>query len=160
VRLPIGCAALLGLGLGVWLVACGGGRATKASTAPAAPAASEATAPTGRPTDEIDALDQQIELDLARLGLEPPSDVEIVQMMTSSSTPALPDAALASTCGTAPTGDTCSDVCALGDSICGNARRICDLAAQLAGDDHAAQRCAGGKASCDRARTRCCACGR
>ena len=54
--------------------------------------------------------------------------------------------------------DTCGDACKLGDAICDDAGRICSLADQLPGDAWAAGKCAGGKASCERARQRCCDC--
>ena len=154
-------ASLFGLCAGVWLIACGGVRQQRSASPPSAAetAADSGGVPTGRPTEEIRDLDAQITQQLAQLGLNAPTDAEVVDMMAQSSTPALPESALASSCQPAPSGDTCTDVCTLGDSICGNARRICDLADQLPGDDYAAQRCTAGRASCDRARTRCCGCG-
>jgi hypothetical protein len=53
---------------------------------------------------------------------------------------------------------TCTQSCALSDTICDNAKKICDLARQLPGDAWAEQRCADGSATCDQARAACCAC--
>ncbi len=60
-------------------------------------------------------------------------------------------------CHPAPT-DTCSDSCKLSDSICDDAKKICDLAATLPGDTWAAGKCDSGKTSCSDAHDKCCAC--
>lgn len=56
------------------------------------------------------------------------------------------------------TSDTCTSACTLADSICDNAAKICALAEQLAGDRWAADKCTDGKASCEQAHAKCCAC--
>lgn len=53
---------------------------------------------------------------------------------------------------------TCTQSCALSDTICDNAKKICDLARELPGDRWAEQKCADGSATCDQARATCCAC--
>lgn len=53
---------------------------------------------------------------------------------------------------------TCTQSCALSDTICDNAKKICDLASQLPGDAWAEQRCVDGSATCDQAKAACCAC--
>ncbi|MEZ4400946.1 MAG: hypothetical protein R3B06_13050 [Kofleriaceae bacterium] len=65
--------------------------------------------------------------------------------------------AVGATCVRA-TSTTCTDVCTLADAICGNADRICELAATLPGDAWAEQRCDAGKATCQAAGERCCSC--
>lgn len=150
-------AAVAGLAAG-WLVACGA--APQKSAAP--PAATESTAGVGggRPSDEIRRLDEEITVQMADLGLAPPSQTELTEMVVAHATPALPAAGTtaASACEPPPTEPRCQDACTLADSICANAARICELAAELPHDGWAQERCASGKASCDRARTRCCAC--
>ncbi|HEY6178927.1 MAG TPA: hypothetical protein VIX73_30955, partial [Kofleriaceae bacterium] len=54
--------------------------------------------------------------------------------------------------------DRCTDVCKLGDSVCRNQERICELAGKLAGDDWAANKCTRARASCQAAHERCCSC--
>jgi hypothetical protein len=149
--------AIVAVVIGAWLAACGAAGARKTASEPAAQDSS-AAGMTGRPTEEIRDLDAQIAQQMADLGLAPPSDAEVTDMMAQSSTPALPTASVVDSCEQPPQADGCGDVCTLADSICTNARRICDLADQLPGDDYAAQRCTAGRGSCDRAKTRCCDC--
>jgi len=53
----------------------------------------------------------------------------------------------------------CNDVCNLGDAICDNAERICDIAAELGPDDKlGVEKCESSKASCREAKQRCCSC--
>jgi hypothetical protein len=146
---------LVGLLIGVVIAACGG--SPKRTSAPAA-VNDAGSVPEGRPTDEIRALDAQITTDLNTLGLSAPTDTEITEMVVAHAVPPPPEGTAAESCEPPPTADGCDDVCTLADSICHNADRICDLADQLAGDAWATQRCASGRASCDRARTRCCGC--
>lgn len=54
--------------------------------------------------------------------------------------------------------DTCKQSCTLKDSICENAKKICDIAGEMDGDRWAAQKCADGNATCDAARKQCCEC--
>ena len=137
-------ALLCGVIAGVAIAACGGTQARKQAP-PDAPGG-------GRLHDDLRALDGQITTDLATLGLTPPSEFELTEMMVAHAVPALPEDAAAAACEPPPVGDGCTDVCTVGDAICKNARQICELADQLAGDAWAAQRCASGKASCERAR--------
>jgi hypothetical protein len=56
-------------------------------------------------------------------------------------------------------GETCRDACRLSDSICDSSGRICRIAVDLGGGDaYANEKCAGGKASCEASRTKCCGC--
>lgn len=145
-------ALLLGMIGGVAIAACGGTQARKQRVE------QEQVPGGGRVHDDLRQLDAQITTDLATLGLSPPTESELTEMMVAHSVPALPEDAAAAACDPPPVGDGCNDVCTVGDAICSNARQICDLADDLPGDAWAAQRCASGKASCERARQRCCAC--
>ncbi len=80
------------------------------------------------------------------------------EMMTSAVEPmsVLPKSTDAS-CHPAPT-QTCADSCKLSDSICDDAKKICDIATTLAGDQWAAGKCESGKTSCSDAHARCCDC--
>lgn len=70
---------------------------------------------------------------------------------------ATPFAATDMTCKPGPS-DTCTETCNLGTSICGNAKKICDIAKDLQGDDWAADKCSSANKSCDSARSKCCSC--
>ncbi len=104
----------------------------------------------------IEDLDRQIAEQMAEIGLAPPTDEEMA--MASWQAPDLTMGSLVDACEAPPTGEACADVCTTGDLICDNATSICELADDLPGDDWAAERCAAGKESCDRARERCCTC--
>jgi hypothetical protein len=149
----IRCAAVLLL-----LAACGGAkpRASASEPPPGATAGGlEDRAPSGDP--RIVELDAQIDADLGRLGLEPPSDAEIGEAMVGHRTFEPMSGGAADSCPVPPAGAGCGDVCTLADSICHNAERICDLADEL-DDDWATRRCFAGRLSCERARERCCGC--
>ncbi|MDQ3371015.1 MAG: hypothetical protein M3680_36820 [Myxococcota bacterium] len=153
----------LGLSLGglcAVLIACAGGARPRSA---AAPGATPETSPLGdTPRSQIDALDRQIDEDLATLQLarpatpigacvQPPCDP---QPMATAAQPPQADPS----CRPGPS-ELCKDSCRLADSICTSAARICDIAAQLGGNDaYANGKCASGTASCDAARTRCCGC--
>jgi hypothetical protein len=128
-------------------IACGAAK----QTSPAPMAAVEA-----RPNDvhgQIEALDRDIGEREGSAQLAPPGEADI-----EAAAP-VPMVQATNVC-TPPThpNDTCADACKLGDAICDDATRICALADQLPGDDWAAGKCSGGKASCERARQRCCDC--
>jgi hypothetical protein len=148
--------ALVSTVIGAWLAACGAKQA--APRAQETSAGGAAVPGEGRPSEEIRALDARITTDLNTLGLAAPTDTEITEMVVAHSVPPPLSGAAADSCEAPPTGEGCSDVCTLADSICDNADRICELADQLAGDEWATQRCASGRMSCERARTRCCGC--
>jgi hypothetical protein len=52
----------------------------------------------------------------------------------------------------------CAPMCELAEAICENAESICAIAAELAPDAWAADKCHRAKASCRDARQRCCGC--
>ncbi len=145
-------------------IACGG--SAKYATAPgAAPEARMpiAAGPAGDPRAELDALSRQIDADLAELGLprppapataciQPPCDAEAMSAGTAPAHTADPACKPGG-------GETCRDACRLSDSICDSSGRICRIAADLGGGDaYANEKCAGGKASCEASRTKCCGC--
>ncbi len=109
-----------------------------------------------RPGDlhaQIEELDRDITARMGSASVPAPTtaDVEAARPVAMS--------AAAGVCTPPPTPSaSCDDVCKLGDAICDDARRICDLADQLPGDSWAADKCAGGKASCEHAKQRCCDC--
>lgn len=148
VRFAIGLVTVTGFGV---LVACGAA-AHKSASPPSAVDASPAGMSPLRA--ELDELDRRIAADLAQLGLAAPT-VEAGTAPVPAANIALPTAD--PTCKPSPS-DTCKAQCTLGDSICTNAKRICEIAAELGDDSYANGKCTSGKASCDAARERCCGC--
>ena len=61
-------------------------------------------------------------------------------------------------CPAKPPPPACDDVCGLSEAICENSESICGIAAELAPDDWAEQKCNSAKASCREAKQRCCSC--
>lgn len=146
-------ALIAGILAGLWLAACGGAKPQATAREPVAGMDSRQVH-----DPRIEDLDRQITEQMEELGLAPPSDTELTEMMVGHATPALPMGELAESCSTPPPAGDCEDVCTTGDLICDNARAICDLASEMSGDAWAAQRCASGQESCDRAKERCCGC--
>jgi hypothetical protein len=142
-----------GLVLGAFLggiIACAGQRA---ATAPAPTAGAEpphAPVMGDDPHAQITALEHDI---VANHGTFVDRDA-----MTSAVEPmsVLPKSTDAS-CHPAPT-QTCGDSCKLSDSICDDAKKICDIASTLADDRWAAGKCESGKTSCTDAHKSCCEC--
>jgi hypothetical protein len=118
-------------------VACAAQPRPAASTSPSAQS----------PHDEIQSLSNEIDSQRAQLGVTTASPM---------ATPTNPVAAAASC--PRPEGDRCSETCTLSDSICGNAKRICQLGDQLAGDSWASGKCDDAKQVCADATKRCCDC--
>ena len=131
----------------LWLVviACASNVPQKASVAPRAP----------RSHDEIQRLSNEIETQRAQMALPEPSPVApmAVQATPMTNPPSSHDASC-----THGTSQTCTDSCTLSDDICLNAKKICDLAHDLPGDDWAAGKCQRGQETCDAAHAKCCAC--
>jgi hypothetical protein len=61
-------------------------------------------------------------------------------------------------CPAKPPPAACDDMCGLSEAICENSESICAIAAELAPDDWAEQKCNSAKASCREAKQRCCSC--
>lgn len=138
------CTAALGVVVVVGIASCGG--------------AKQAAAPTMAPSDngatrrgEIERLDARITSELEALKLARP--------------PTQPHP-LGTAVNVRPTSDAnckpaqvpaCGDTCKLSDSICDAAKRICDIADELA-DEWARDKCASATTACSAARDRCCNC--
>ncbi|MGE0549425.1 MAG: hypothetical protein AB7O24_31280 [Kofleriaceae bacterium] len=153
-----GWRRLVVLGLAVIATACGA--AQSSMQARSQPAATEAVPPTpSSPRAAIDQLDQLIRSDLATLELDPPLAAACVSAscMTAEATntsPPLEDPE----CRPAAS-EVCTDTCKLATSICANAGKICQIANDLGDTDlYANDKCISGKASCDAAKKKCCAC--
>jgi hypothetical protein len=145
---------LLAGAVAAFVIACGAAVPTSAPTHYSSKPG--VTAVERRPDDvraEIDQLDHDIGTREDGAQLAAPTDAEV-----SAAAP-VPMVQIENAC-TPPEhpSDTCADACKLGDAICVDATRICQLAEQLPGDSWAQGKCAGGKASCERARQRCCDC--
>jgi hypothetical protein len=113
---------------------------------------------------QIDALDREITDELARAHIAPPpaepcTGAACATAMSApfSTPPPVSPAAPDARCHPAAS-DTCQQSCTLATSICANQDKICDLARQLPGDDWAANKCTGARASCQAAHDACCAC--
>jgi hypothetical protein len=104
------------------------------------------------PRSEIRARMQAIDSDVTTLGLTPASLALI----------APPPPLSVRTCRTGPSSSgpssSCHDACRLDDSVCDNARHICQLADQIASDGWAAEQCAKAKQACAASHAKCCAC--
>ena len=143
---------VLAIACALALVGCGAAH-------PAAKSTPAAASPSIDPRAEIDALDRDIAAALSRGQLAPPPAAACsgaacaTAMTTPFATPTADDAA----CHPAPI-ERCTDACTLATSICRDQDRICELARQLAGDDWAANKCTGARASCQAAHDRCCSC--
>jgi hypothetical protein len=157
-------ALLFGVVLAAMLAACAARSQPRAASAPEshpgdAAGADQSWTGRGHGNEDIAALDEEIAHDLAQLGIDAPTDDDVISATVAHAVPPLPmSTAIADSCPTPPSGNACDDVCTLADSICSNAGRICTIAEDLANDEHATQRCTAGKLSCDRASARCCGC--
>jgi hypothetical protein len=161
-------ALILGVVVGIVLAACAAKPPQRAGSQPSrgsVPGETDAGSVTpwegigGAGRDDIDPLDDAIDQDLAQLGIDPPTDDEVISAVVAHDVPPLPMASqVATTCQMQPTGSACDDVCTLADSICANAGKICAISDDLGDDDYAIQHCAKGRMSCARATQRCCSC--
>jgi hypothetical protein len=142
-----------GLALGALLagmIACAAGRM---SAAPATTSGSQppvAPVMAGDPHAQIEALERDI---TARGGKFEPVATMATAAIPMTAAPTSADA----TCHPAAT-PSCGDVCKLSDSICDDAKKICDIAVTLANDTWAAGKCESGKQSCSDAHANCCSC--
>ena len=143
----------LALLLACTLVAC----AVQKKQAAMAPMPQQPTQSTGMAPDphaDIERLSKQIDASRDQLALPPPATASCAPQCAAT-----PMAAAVSSKDCHPgQSDTCQQTCTVSDSICSNAQQICNLASQLAGDTWAAQKCEDGKATCDSAHAKCCAC--
>ena len=128
---------------------------SKAPVAPQPP--SPPPVATGIPPDphgQITQLAAQIDAQRGQLGLP----LEAPTCLPSSCQVTRMDAAPSAVTCQSGTSATCRDTCTLSDSICLDAKKICDLAGTMPGDTWAAGKCATAKQTCDDAHARCCAC--
>src|ERR1700733_468949 len=101
---------------GVWLAAIAGAGPQTSAIVPPPP-----TATSNDPHQQIQALAQAIDTDRTQLGIAAPVNPMATLSAVRECTPG-PSTA-------------CHDVCRLDDSICDNAKKICDLADQLTNDE-------------------------
>lgn len=129
--------------------------AAQTAAPPTAAAQTDAqTMPVADPRAEIERLSADIDARAGTLQLAPPpAGAALPDAQPMSSTPLSTDA----TCKPAKT-DRCTQACTLSDSICDNAKRICDLAQQLTADAWAADKCSRAKQTCATAHDNCCGC--
>ena len=112
---------------------------------------------------ELERLDQAITDEMGKLQLARPTPPPLTcvgaacaQQMSGAAVDAT--APPPATCKPAQT-PVCTDSCTLKESICKNAASICRIASDLGGTDaYANDKCNGGTASCEAAKTRCCSC--
>jgi hypothetical protein len=132
--------------VGMWLaaIACAAQQSAGVS-APPQPVAGESNDPHQR----IQQLAQKIDAQSTQLGLS--HDLGIAQPETKAPPLAVRQC-------TAGPSTACQDVCRLDDSICDNAKKICELADQLPNDDWAAQQCRNARVTCEASHDKCCAC--
>ena len=107
------------------------------------------------PRSEIEQLANDIED--ARIGMHlgelSPALIEGTKAEPLAVVPSSKDAS----CHPAQT-ETCSSSCTFSDSICVNAKRICDLSVSMAGDRWAQDKCKRASATCTVAHEKCCSC--
>jgi hypothetical protein len=153
---------ILGVLVAATIAACAARSPRTVASKPAAQDAGTSHDWTGRgnPRDEIATFDDQIAHDLAQLGLDAPTQDDVISRTVAHDLPALPmSTKVQETCpDSKPASSACEDVCTLADSICTSAGRICAIADDLATDDYATERCSAGKLSCERGTERCCGC--
>lgn len=135
-----------------WLLCLLCGCASASKTMPAA--APVAQHGGGDPHAEIERLSAQIDQQRQQMALPmaaTPGQAPVQPMSVPLSAHA--DAQ----CHPAPT-QTCTDSCTISDSICDNAKKICDIATELPGDAWASNKCVEGNETCAAAKKRCCDC--
>lgn len=145
--------------LAAWLclavVACAASRKQAMPETPQAGGAPPSQAMPGDHRAEIEQLSNEIEQQRVKMNLPAPAPQPAEPM--SAQAPVAPPHTQDAACHPAPS-QTCTDSCTIGDSICGNADRICKLADGMPGDDWAAGKCQAAKQTCSDAHKRCCEC--
>jgi hypothetical protein len=145
----------VGLLLGVMIafaIACGAAAKSKSAAPTVAPGADPMGAMSPQ-QEEIQRLNREI--------VEAASKLKITRVVPMNDmNPASANVVAPSgdpTCKPAAS-DSCKDVCTLAESICKNAKRICEIATEMGNDEWANDKCEQGVSSCDAARKRCCDC--
>jgi len=156
---------VLGIALGAWcavVIACAAASKSAMQPAPGPETATHAQPPMpGSPRDEeINRLANEIEAQRVELGLPQPAPPPFTCAGATcpQSAQELAAGVPTPTRECKPTGETCTQACTLADSICSNAKKICDIASQLDGDRWAATKCSDGTQTCKDAKLRCCGC--
>jgi hypothetical protein len=149
-----------GLVLAAVVVACGAGAKSQTTPASDVPPGASGGSVSSDPRARISELDAQIQAELERMAVpQPPTWASEDPMMKPQAMDNRDIPAIKAVCAAPPRPSAeCGDICTLSDHICGNAEQICQLAAELAPDEWAAQKCDDGKRSCEAARKRCCEC--
>jgi hypothetical protein len=124
------------------LVACGAAAMQSHPPAPAAQTMPNAAGAQPSEHQQIEELEHQIADERTKLPTPTASQMSAVANPTCVRNPSA----------------VCTQTCELSDSICGNSKKICDLADKLPGDDWAATKCKDNKATCETAKTQCCEC--
>jgi hypothetical protein len=159
--------SLVGIGVGfvvaIVIAACAAAPKKSTATAPQSAAGDPGGVVGGGGSfDQITELDALITADMAKLGEARPEPAP--GACVSNCRPHQMSSTIAATAATPPeckpaATPTCTDSCKLKDSICTNAGKICQLAADLGGNDaYANGKCNTGSASCEAAKKRCCSC--
>jgi len=143
-----GVAGLIAGALCAVVIACAAGGHKSAMAPPAA--APDSMVRGSDAHSQIEQLSQEIDQQRTKLGVMPQATA------MGEPPPPLPPGEDAQ-CHPAPS-DTCRDSCTVSDSICGNAKKICELAGQLAGDPWAEGKCKDAKQTCKSAHDTCCGC--
>lgn len=151
-----------GVMLGAWcaiMIACAAASKSAMAPAPTQPTGMRAPMP-GSPQDqEIDRLANEIEAERVELALpQAPSTFTCSGATCAQSALGMAAGATAPTLVCKPTSETCTQACTLADSICSNAKKICEIASQLDGDQWAATKCSDSTQTCKDAKARCCEC--
>jgi len=111
----------------------------------------------GTPKEQIQELDRQIAQAREQMGLGAQGPMP-APMAPACVGEACPSAQQMSADCHPGASETCTSSCNFKESICTNAKKICELAGQLPGDQWATDRCNAGQASCKEATDRCCKC--
>jgi hypothetical protein len=151
----------LGLVLGTLcaiVIACSASHkeATMAPAVPPQQRSQEFPRPNGPEADQIEQLSHEIDTQREQMNLPEPAHTNSCANCARNPTEAMA-AGQPSECHRSES-DTCKQTCTLSDAICGNAKKICDLANQLAGDQWATKKCSDGIDTCNAAKQRCCTC--
>jgi hypothetical protein len=142
------------------LASCGGSPKVQPAPAvtPAAEAAPAAMQDPAQVRAEIERLDQDIRELRAKAGL--PAEPAVSAPDTTEAEPMgeVESGGADQTERCEASGGSCGDTCQLRSTICDNADSICRLAADLAGDSWAQNKCQSARASCGEAEELCCKC--
>lgn len=136
------------------LAACGGAKKSAAPMNAPAPEPSAAGAPMMPDDPKQQIRDLEAQMDGWRNDLQL---AEPAPNIAPSPTPFYAPAETDPKCKPAKT-ERCTNSCKLSDQICGNAKKICDIAQSLQGDNWAADRCTRANKTCDAAHAKCCGC--